>query len=234
MVNRAKQLCELQEIDLDIAARREHIQRLESRLGESQPLVETRASLGMAKSRLGELEKQQREEEWQIDDIGSKVAVLEEKLYGGSIKSPKELTTLQTEVERLKKTKGTREETMLNIMEEVEASRASIKEMGKKLRQMEAEWRAEQRQLVGERDALMGELGSLESKRASLAGRIDAEAVVLYETIRETKQGTAIAKVERGMCQGCRLHLPLNDVQRARAGQELVRCSNCGRILHVS
>jgi predicted nucleic acid-binding Zn-ribbon protein len=40
--------------------------------------------------------------------------------------------------------------------------------------------------------------------------------------------------VERGLCRGCGVTLPSGDVQRARAGQELVRCNSCGRILYVA
>jgi predicted nucleic acid-binding Zn-ribbon protein len=43
-----------------------------------------------------------------------------------------------------------------------------------------------------------------------------------------------VAVVERGLCQGCRISLPMSVVQKARAGAGLVKCVSCERILLVS
>ena len=40
-------------------------------------------------------------------------------------------------------------------------------------------------------------------------------------------------KVERGMCQGCRLALSTMELQRARSARGVVQCSSCRRILYV-
>jgi len=40
--------------------------------------------------------------------------------------------------------------------------------------------------------------------------------------------------VEQGLCQGCRISLPMSIVQKARAGVGLVQCVSCERILLVS
>ena len=40
------------------------------------------------------------------------------------------------------------------------------------------------------------------------------------------------ARVEQGICRGCRISLPTTDLQQARSGK-LVQCSSCGRILFL-
>jgi predicted nucleic acid-binding Zn-ribbon protein len=40
--------------------------------------------------------------------------------------------------------------------------------------------------------------------------------------------------IERGMCGGCHMKLPIQVVLSCRAQQEIVSCPNCGRILYFS
>jgi len=80
----------------------------------------------------------------------------------------------------------------------------------------------------------MASLASLEQRREDLAARIDAASLELYQDLRQKRQGRAVAKVEQGMCQGCRLVLSMTELQRARISQELVQCSSCQRILYLS
>ena len=59
---------------------------------------------------------------------------------------------------------------------------------------------------------------------------MDAGAIGLYEKLRSTHQGRAVALVLRDVCQGCRIVIPSHMVQRMRAGGT-VQCNNCERIL---
>ena len=54
----------------------------------------------------------------------------------------------------------------------------------------------------------------------------------LYTELKKQK-GIAVAKVEQGICRGCRISLPTAELQQARSGS-LVRCSSCGRILFLA
>ncbi|MBC7260907.1 MAG: nucleic acid-binding protein, partial [Chloroflexi bacterium] len=45
--------------------------------------------------------------------------------------------------------------------------------------------------------------------------------------------GRAVALMVDQMCQGCRVMVPTSKAQIVRRGQELVTCTNCGRILVV-
>ena len=102
------------------------------------------------------------------------------------------------------------------------------------LQKIEREWHENQQKLSKQQTELEAELAKLEQKREMLAGQIDSVSLDLYEEVRRAKQGQAVAKVMQGRCQGCRISLPVSDQQRARMGQELAQCSNCGRILYLS
>lgn len=233
-VSTVRQLYELQEIDLEIDAKNEALALVVSRLGESEALEEVRVSLATDEERLMELERSQRDVEREVEDLRSKVALLEEKLYGGSVKNPKELASLQEQVEHLKRKRRGQEDKVLDIMTEVEAMQKNVSLKSREVARIDEDWRAEQAMLSGEQAELNAALADLDQKRKDLISRIDAASLELYQGLRRKRQGRAVAKVEQGMCQGCRIVLPLNVLQRARIGQELVQCSSCERILYLS
>ncbi|MBA7648328.1 hypothetical protein ES703_56114 [subsurface metagenome] len=218
---------------MEIEAKTEALAGVESRLGASEALAEVRALLASEEECLAALEKNQRLGEWEVEDMRSKTALLEEKLYGGSVRNPKELVSLQEQVEHLKKGRRGQEDKLLDIMAEVETVQNRVAAKREELQRMEEDWRQEQSFLSREQAELRASLADLEQKREELAARIDGVSLELYHDLRR-RQGRAVAKVEQGMCQGCRLVLSMNELQRARMGQELVQCSSCQRILYLS
>lgn len=233
-MSRVKQLYELQEIDLAIERGREALREVESQLGEDGALVEARLGLEQERKHLAELLKWQREVEWEVEELGAKVVLLEGKLYGGSVRNPKELISLNEEFEHLKRQRGDEEDRVLDIMSDVEVVQDKVAVRSREVERMESEWQEKQAQLLRGQAELSGELAELGERRQLLALQIDQASLDLYEALRITRQGEAVAKVEQGMCQGCRINLPMTKLQRTRMGQELVQCSNCGRILYVS
>lgn len=233
-MSKGRQLYELQEVDLEIEAKREALSLVENRLGESKALAEARISLAGEEERLAELQRNQRLGEWEVEDLRAKVALLEEKLYGGSVKSPRELSGLQEQVENLKRRRRGLEDKVLDIMTEVEMMHKKLSIKSGEVERIEKNWREEQASLLREQTELSAALATLDQKRKGLVSRIDVASMELYQTLRDKRQGRAVAKVEQGMCQGCRIVLPMSELQRARMGQELVQCSSCERILYVS
>lgn len=231
---RGRQLYELQEVDLEIEAKGEALARVESRLGEREALDEAHAALSRERERLAELETSQRLGEGEVEDLRAKTALLEGKLYSGSVRNPKELTGLQEQVEHLKKRGRGQEDALLDIMTDVEAVQQRVNSKSRELERMEKSWREEQNSLSREQAELRAALATLEQRRKELIVRIDSASLELYHTLRVKRQGRAVAKVERGMCQGCRIVLPMTELQRARMGEEIVQCSSCERILYVS
>lgn len=140
----------------------------------------------------------------------------------------------QQDLEILKTQRREREDKLLALMMDVESSQQDINLKKHDFEKADQEWRENQQKLLQQQTELQTELAALEQKRNLLAGQIDSDSLSLYEEVRHAKQGQAVAKVMQGRCQGCRISLPVSDQQKARMGQELVRCSNCGRILYLS
>jgi predicted nucleic acid-binding Zn-ribbon protein len=232
-MNKAKQLYELQETDLDIEHKTETLTQLRSQLGKDDDLVSARAALDTARKHLTDLEHQQRTAEWGVEELGTKIAHEEKKLYEGSMKNPRELMSLQKEVEILKGQHGAQEEQLLTMMIEVDTAQQDVNLQRSELEVMERDWQENQKRLLREQTELEADLAALQQKREFVLGQTDSASLKVYEGLRQGKQGLAVAKVVQGGCQGCRISLPMSDQQRARMGHDLVTCSNCGRILYM-
>ena len=228
----AKQLYQLQEIDTDLESNEQALNQTASQLGESETVVATRNKLTMEHQRLEGLNRQQHSLEWEIDDLTTKITALERKLYNGSIQNPKELANLQHEVDRLKDKRDQLEDKALEIMDQVELAEAGAATINSELKKLEAEWRRQQQRLTVDIEQLKTTLSDLEHKRRLMLTNIDPQIVNFYEELRRQK-GTAVAKVDQGMCHGCRILLPAVELQQARSGN-LVQCSSCGRILFLA
>lgn len=232
-MSKAKQLHELQEIDLDIERETKTLAQIRSRLGKDDDLVAARAALDTALKHQIDLEHQQRSAEWGVDELGTKIAAEEKKLYEGSVKNPRELMSLQHEIELIKEQHGEREEQLLAVMMKADAVQQDVTSKKSELKAMERDWRKEQKRLSVEQTELEANLATLAQKRESLHSLIDSADLKAYDELRYVKQGLAVAKLVQGRCQGCRISLPMSDQQKARMGHKLATCSNCGRILYM-
>jgi len=228
----AKQLYQLQEVDLEIESNERALSQIASQLGESQAVVRTQNQLELEQQRLEELRRKQHSAEWEIEDLVTKLTAAEETLFSGRIKNPKELTNLQHEVDALKARRDQLEDRTLEIMDQVERSETSVARISNQLETLKAEWHRQQQQLSDELEKLKAILSDLGHKRQLLSDEIDPQAIEFYQELRKEK-GTAVARVEQGICRGCRISLPTTELQQVRSGN-LVQCSSCGRILFLA
>jgi hypothetical protein len=226
-----RQLYQLQEVDLELESKEAAVKQLTSQLGESEALVNIRARLVQEQKRLEELSRQQRSLEWEIDDLASKLTTAERDLYSGRIRNPKELTGLQQEAEALKARRSQLEDKTLEIMEQAETGRKNVTNLSTELKTIETAWQTQQQKLKAELEQLRSILADLRQKQQLLAAGIDSETLGLYHNLKKGK-GTAVARVEQGICRGCRISLPVSELQQARSGRQ-VQCGSCGRILYL-
>ena len=217
---------------MEIQSDEQALAQMASQLGEGQIVVEARTELASEQKRLKELGQQQRFSEGEVDDLSSKIAKLEQELYGGQVKNPKELANLQRDVDGLKARRVQLEDQALGLMEHVEAAEASVADKGGELKMLEVEWSNQQQRLSADIDRLEMTLSGLKHKRQLMTDGIDRMTVEFYQELRGHK-GQAVVKVEQGRCRGCRILLPTTELQQARSG-ELAQCGSCGRIVFIA
>jgi predicted nucleic acid-binding Zn-ribbon protein len=192
----------------------------------------------MNEDRLGELRlaidavaKEQQRLEGDIDSIRLKAEAERRRLYDGSVANPKELQSIEAEVQSLRSRQERLEDQVLDQMErreELEARLGPIEAEATETRQRLAEIEeTSARELV----EVEGALGEREEERKALVPELDEELLELYEELRRQKRGVGAAALVDGLCQGCRQQLSPVYRERLKSEQGLWRCEHCRRIL---
>lgn len=231
-MTRLTDLVRLQDVDLALDVRRTALADAESRIGESEELLALRARVDDMRSALHAASGTQKDAELEADALKAKIAPVEEKLYSGAIKNPRELSDLQADVDQLKHQLSTVEDRDLAALAALETAQAEISAAEAELASMEQAWQAEQTGLRGQVKTLSAEIATHDAQRAEQAAAIDKELLAHYDHIRRAHQGRGVAKLDRNLCLGCRISLPVSTVNKARAGNTIVQCPNCERILY--
>ena len=228
----ARALNQLQVFDFEIEVIRESLRQIASRMAESQALITARADLTARTQRMEDLTREQQAMEWDIDDQTGKITAIEGKLYSGKVANPKELTSLQQDVESIKKRRQQIEDKALEIMGQREQVAVTIASRADELAKLKKDWQTEQQKLKRDAGTLKAQLESLEQSRQEHKMSLDAGITELYDKIKAQK-GNAVAGVEQGICRGCRISLSQAQLQQVRTGC-LVQCGNCGRVLYLA
>ncbi len=132
----------------------------------------------------------------------------------------------------LKTQRAQLEEKTLELMEQVEGAAGNVAASDTELNRLEADWQSQQRKLSADLEQLKTAIADLQQRRQLMAAGIDTAAVETYQELKKQK-GTGVARVEGGLCNGCRISLPVSEMQQVRTGK-LVRCGSCGRILFLA
>jgi predicted nucleic acid-binding Zn-ribbon protein len=227
-----RQLFDLEEIDTTIERDEQSLAQKKAQIGVRDVLDAARDRLTEARKHLDALKHQHRDAEAEVADLLSKIAAAEDKLYGGSINNPKELSGLQHEVAALKARSDQAETDTLGIIDLVEEAEGAATAAAAEYDRLDEAWQFEQKRLGEEIEQLNIDLDGFRQNRQQLAAQIEPNAFALYEKVRQQKK-PAVARVEQGICQVCRISLSASGLQRARGGQP-VQCGTCGRILFIS
>jgi predicted nucleic acid-binding Zn-ribbon protein len=232
-MNKAETLYRLQNIDLETDERSRRLKEVRVILGGNEELQQVRQALQDGEKKLSRQRTKLRDQELEMRSLTNKIASVENRLYSGRIKNPKELANLQGEVRYLKRRKGELEDQVLESMIGVEESEANVTEQRERLASLEKEWQETQALLSAEQNELISRLSQLKTKRAKLQKTIEAGDLALYEDLRRRRGGRAVALLEGELCLGCRVTIPTTKAKQARQGEVLTLCGSCERILYV-
>jgi predicted nucleic acid-binding Zn-ribbon protein len=119
-------------------------------------------------------------------------------------------------------------------MEELERANGAVAESQETLKRVVAERRVLESELMAERKSLAASTRTAQAERDQVRSEIDAATLRLYDRLRTTRGGQAVAEVKQRTCQGCRVTLTAAYEQRLRHGDQLVTCQSCGRILYLT
>jgi predicted nucleic acid-binding Zn-ribbon protein len=228
-----KQIYGLQELDWEIAANETALAEARAELADNSAVVSARSRLEQLESALAEKTPMRQRSERKVRELEEKLQAVDKRLYSGSVTNPKQFTAAEEERAFLQEQCSEEENTLLELMVEVDDLSSSIEQKKKDLEQIETQRSQDETRLLKDQGRLVAELTHQGEVRAGIIPTIPPRALSVYESLLKSRGGTAVAKVERGMCQGCRIALPTLELQRARTSKDIVQCNSCRRILYV-
>ncbi|MCQ2595490.1 MAG: C4-type zinc ribbon domain-containing protein [Treponemataceae bacterium] len=83
-----------------------------------------------------------------------------------------------------------------------------------------------------ETEELKGRLSELESEEKEIAPDIDPEIIFKFQRIIKSKHSRGIVAVRGNVCDGCHMILPAQFANEVHAGEKIVFCPYCSRILY--
>ncbi|MFP3898167.1 MAG: zinc ribbon domain-containing protein [Dehalococcoidia bacterium] len=227
----AAHLYKLQQLDLDLQRGQQELAGIEAQLSDNRALVAAEARLTSQQEQLSDIRKRQRTFEWELEDLQEKVKQVDGRLYGGTTKNPKELVNLEMELKNFKSQIRPKEDVLLGLMSQAEEMEGDVRNATEEVARLRREWEHRQETMARRKTEVETMLAELRGNRERLAQQVTPQALGIYERTRLTR-GQAVAKVERGKCQGCHITLPSSQWQKAKAG-DLVQCTSCSRILYL-
>jgi len=234
MQQQMTQLYELQQIDSAIAQHRTWIAALDDGRKSGRSLEAAKGELDKLQARLHDLEADNRKKELDLKGADQERQDKMKKAYGGKVGDTKELAALERKIEELNRRRDKLETEILELMEQIETTRAQADKQEKVV----AQGQAVHDKIVGDyqegRAKLEGEIKQLAAKRAELTPQIDAAMLQEYETLRGKLEGVAVAGIDGNMCTACRTVLPQSAITTVKIGKIIVKCQNCRRMLYPS
>jgi uncharacterized protein len=194
--------------------------------------TELKDAMVVTETELGDLAREQGRAEKDVEQVRTRIDRDRGRLDAGQVSAARELASLQSEIESLRRRQGDLEEIVLELMERWEGLTSRLDELTAERDRLGAEMTA----VAARRDAAISEIdeqaGQASGQRKEVAAEVPADLLKLYEQIRDSR-GVGAAMLRAGQCEGC--HLTLNRVDlnqiRSAAPDEVVRCEECRRIL---
>ena len=215
-----------------------NIDRINARLQEIEHLLSDDSRVKRAQLKLEKTKQESKQLRIKLNQIEDKVEAQRIKrkttqaaLFGGKVNNPKELQDLQMESEALKRYITQLEDEQLEAMIAHETAEKAENQASKELIQIKGTVAEENASLLGEKNKIEADLERLIREKEAVLQSISPKPLSLYEKLRKTKHGTAVASVSEGGCSICGQALTPADLQSIRVSNRLVFCPNCGRIL---
>lgn len=206
----------------------ERLRQVNDRLGELN------ADIEIARKQTDEIAREQSRIEGEIELVDQKIEKEEKKMFSGSVSNPKELSSLQAEVEALKRRKGGLEDQLLEVMVQRDQASNTLAALERERSEVDSESQSLGATVAGITAEIDAELGEHSARREEIAATISSDLLDLYDKLRADKGGVGAAALVGDTCEGCHTKLPAREVERLRGEGGLQRCDNCRRILVVT
>jgi len=225
-------LAQLQEIDLKIDSSRGETQALKSEIDTLEAKAEEKKlEIAQQKTELCAVEAEKQILEENLATESDSIARSEERLR--EIKTQKEYQAVSKEIAAAKKVKADLEDQVLQKITRSDELNAIVAEKESNLQEFEVNASARKSELQARIDQLEAAASEVLAARDETAKSVLPSMMKRYETLREKRQGVAIAEAKGGSCLGCNMNLPPQLFNSLFKEDTYITCPHCQRLLFM-
>ena len=227
-----KRLIELQELDSEIFSIKRELEAMPEKLREFDNIIKEKEEVFKeSEENVKKLELKRKEKEIDLGTKEENIKKLKQQLY--QIKTNKEYTVLEKEIQSQKADTSILEEEIIKILDEIDNSKKKVMEYKINFQQEKQHTDSEKKKIEEIQKEKESGLGELESRRREFVINIDNGILKKYEKILYAKDGTALVPILESACSGCNMNLPPQVINEVKIKSDLIFCGNCSRILYA-
>ena len=231
MADQIELLKQLQVLDGDLfRLRRQQEQKPQELEALRAQLAEREAQVKAAEQRVKDLQLAQKEKEIELQTREANVRKLQSQLF--QLKTNREYTTMQREIDTLKADNSLLEETILKMFDDLDETAKARQRAQQALEAAQARVKIERARIEQELAQLGEQLAALERQRKLLTPDVPSTALAAYERVLEIREGLALVPLLENSCGGCHRRLPPQVLNEVYLKAKLVTCEHCNRILY--
>jgi len=233
MLDVIEKLLILQDRDRKIQRVREELMHIPHERQDLQSkLASTQGQLDVAKLRVKQIESDRKKLELDVD--AKKQQIEKYSLQQFQTKKNEEYRALSHEIDACKQAIFKLEDQQLELMEHGEAAQKQVTSALQVATEAKKNIDSRLGDLAAREQKLKQELAELEANRGELADAVDPSIRSKYERLFKQKGQNVVVGIQHGVCGGCHMQLSRSTVVGCQAEQEIVTCTNCGRILYYT
>jgi predicted nucleic acid-binding Zn-ribbon protein len=193
-------------------------------------LTAAEARLSEVRARMAASQGARRELEKELAAVQGRLSKYKDQLM--EVKTNKEYQAMQNEIATAEREVRSREDRILERMEEQEELSRDVKEAENVLTEEQAAVAAERRTLAEQKSGLESQIARLVAERDTLRPKVGAEALRLFDHIQRQRKGIAIVEARDGHCSLCHVRLRPQVFNEIRRNEKLIQCDSCMRLLY--
>lgn len=233
MLESIEKLLILQDRDRQILRLKNELSRIDPERAQLTAKASgAQSSLEAAKLRVKQIETDRKKLE--LDVEGKKQQIEKYSLQQFQTKKNEEYRALAHEIEVCKQDIIKLDDQQIELMEKAELAQKDVQAATQVANEARKVMEGQITDLKAREENLKKELAALEANRQQLAEAVDESVRSRYERLLKNKGSNVVVGVQHAVCGGCHMKLPAQLIVSCQAQQEIVTCSNCGRILYYT
>ena len=183
-----------------------------------------------AKAKTLELEKKKKTKE--LDVAAKEEAARKHTAQLNDLKSNDAYKAMQIEIEAEKAAAGDIETEILQIMEDIDKSKAEEKTLAAELKKIEDFSKGDLEKLEAELSHAKGRHATAKAERDAAAEPVPADMIKVFNHIRSRGKPDAVVPIVNGHCGACQITLSPAMILEVAKMKTLAVCESCQRILY--